>query len=404
MIVDGAHVPNELPILTRPVLESLDSSKFDGLKEQRETARRLIDCVQAMHKAYVSLGYRQFDSSDSFYQAFREIYDDPAHPLSGLSDAEKDKLIISADDARWALPRTDHTTLSPQHWEDRAYMTRLFNEHAQPIGMRSLCAYPEEMREILDLYRDNPDKRLAIVVNFPNGVERPKEAKANIKNAVTSLREAGIENPIDVDSVRPYHAHMRGEHKLVDDVLAAEAEAVRQTGVTWKPILKLSVDAYADKNTTYGKDFFTSAYDSTWQMLAHGADAAKNGTGQAAARPFNHFVPADIAYPHLVIPMMLATRDFNAEYGTNRTNKISGGSRNVGDAAGYRYLAQEFGFADTLMLGAGYRFRPELLRFIHELEGDDCGFDETVFDPYSVDPDSIPPTAYGLQLPAAKAG
>jgi deoxyribose-phosphate aldolase len=398
MIVNGAHCPNECPVIPQSVIDSLDSLQFSSLQEQRDEARILTDRVQEMHKAFVdstrlrSVRHGLLGNAESY----RAIYDDPCHRLNGMSINEKNRLIVTSEDARWALAHTDHTTLDPAGSEDRAFMLRLFNEHARAPHMKAVCAYPEKMHEILDLYRANPDKRIAIVVNFPHGANSPEEAANTIEREVRTLREAGLTNPIDVDTVVPYHAWMNGDDQHVSKVLQAEGEKARELGVTWKPIMKMSVHAYGAKNTNYGNDYFQSVYDLATLALEHGADAVKTCTGQAAREPFNHFVSADIAYTYNMMPMLMALRDFNAEHGTDRWPKISGGNRNAGDAAGIRYLCEELGLADKATIGAGYRFRPELVRFIREMEGPESPMSDEDLQPNRVNTGEIPQEARGL--------
>lgn len=398
MIVNSAHVPNENPVIPQPVIDSLFSSNFATLQEQRDTALTLAKRVQSMHKAFVD-SQRTHDVANGTLNnpdSFRAIYDDPNHPLAGLSDREKDRLIVTADDARWALTHTDHTTLDPAGREDRDYMLRMFNEHARHPHMKAVCAYPDKIHEITDCYRDNPDKRIAIVVNFPHGANTPEDAVQNIEREVRKLREAGLTNPIDVDTVAPYHGWMAGNHEHVSNVLQAEGEKARELGVTWKPILKISVHAYGAKNSHYGNDYFRSVYDLATLALENGADAVKTCTGQAAKEPFNHFVQADIAYSYNMMPMLLALRDFNAQNGTDRWPKISGGNRNAGDAAAIRYLCEQFGLEDKATIGAGYRFRPEMVRFTREMEGSGTDLSTAALEPHSMYTCDLPQEVRGL--------
>lgn len=401
MNVNGAHVVNENPVIPQPVIDSLDYSRFDTLTEQRDTAWKLAERVQHMHLAFVDSERRRQVAEDICDNngSFRAIYDDPDHPLASLSDSQKDSLIVTPADARWGLARTDHTTLDSAGREDRDFMVRMFNEHARTPHMKAVCAYPEKMHDILDLYRDNPDKRIAIVVNFPHGAKAPVEAAKNIEREVTRLRETGLTNPIDVDTVVPYLAWMAGNSDHVSKVLAAEGEKARELGVTWKPIMKISVHAYGAKNTSYGNDYFRSVYDLATLALRHGADAVKTCTGQAAKEPFNHFVSADIAYNYNMMPMLLALRDFNAAHGTDRWPKISGGNRNAGDAAGVRHLCEQVGLADKATIGAGHLFRRELVRYIHEMEGMSDDLAEEDFQPHDLDRHNIPQAALGLPDP-----
>lgn len=409
----ASPISDNKPVVPRPVLESLSSTKYpDDLAEMRDLARELVHRIHVMGNTYDEIYRAGPQSYDDYVAAFKTTYSQPGHPLAKLSAAEKLDLMVMPDKIAQMVRQIDHTTLNTKGDEDRAFMTRMFNESVSPIPLKAICARPEKMSLILDLFAARPERRIAIVTGFPHSAYNPDNARREIDGVREMIERKNLKNPVDIDTVAHYVAWMNGDHDLVRAIFAAEAQACKDNGFTWKTILESSVHAYASKNTIYGEDAFRSLYEIGEMAMEEGLKAGlerhylKTCTGQPMVQPYNNFVPADVAYPELTAPMFMAAAQFNAVHGTKVMCKVSGGNLNEKDVVANLYLYQQSNerlgapdLTDDLVMGAGPHFRDNLLRFLYHMEkigGPKCGFGPEVFTPYGVDVDALPSHAMGV--------
>lgn len=362
-----SHVPHTYPVVPKSVLTSLFID--DELKAQRRQAYKML-----------------MES----YDIYNEYFAHGAHPL------------VTADLVRWAISRTDHTTLLTNRAEDREWMTRIAEEATSPIEMKAVCAYFDKLGPVVDYFKAHPHMRIAFVSNFPHGTQSAAESARTIEKNIETLRKLGVTNPIDVDTVVNYQAWMDGKLDQVEEVLKAEGEACRKMGATWKTILKVSVHAYSNKNEAYGEDFFKSVYDLTKLSMKHGGNP-KTSTGQAAAPPFNDFVSKDIGHIAAALPMIIAIRDYNAEHGTAYWPKFSGGNESEADVAilcnAVKTLLPDV--LDKMVIGANYRLRKNLLSCLANM-GEDVDVKYLMPNGFSLE--DIPAHRRGLPDPQPLSG
>lgn len=328
-----SHVPHSFPVLPLSIISSYLID--DGMGKQR------------------SLGYETLMEG---YGIYNEYFETGKHPL------------ITPALIRWAISRTDQTTLQTSRSESREWMERLALEAMMPIEMKALCAYFDKLGPVVEIFKKHPQMRIAFVTNFPHGTQSPEESGATIRQNIKILRDLGLTNPIDVDTVANYGAWMDGDIDLVERTFKAEGEACREMGATWKPIMKVSVHAYASKNKRYGDDFFKSVYDMATLAMKHGGNP-KTSTGQAAAPPYNLFVPKDNGHIAAAIPMILAIRDYNAAHGTKFWPKFSGGNESEADVAVLVHAMKKLcpDMLDHMVIGANYRLRQNLLKALEKM-------------------------------------
>lgn len=368
-----SHVNRYEPVMPRPVLESLRmNGKGDSLALQRE---EVLDILHECYAIYASYAQNQH-------------HDD-----------------IHIDLVPWALARTDHTTLKQNRSENRDWMKRLSEEAVSPFPVRSICTYPDKIMPVVRALKPHPNIAIACVTGFPHSAFSAKQAYQEIKDYAE--KTDGITNARDVDTVCHYLAWMNGEHDLFEDILRAESEAAAEFGMTWKPILKISTDAYAAKNIEYGSDCFRSIYDKTRLICSYGGNP-KTSTGQAAHAPYNDFTKKDVGHIALALMMMVATRDYNAEESPKAKlwNKFSGGHESEADIAVFRHAAKRIypDMQDSIVFGANYELRKRLLMFRAEQMGDDLDFDRKYLGEYGFNRAALPASLTGLPRPHHKQG
>lgn len=362
-MVRAAHVPHHFPTLPKSIPFSFQIK--DELKEQREEAWEIL---KDTYKIYDSYFTKQKHS------------------------------LITPEMAKKVIGQTDQTTLREERNESPDWMVRMAWEATKPFPMRSVCTWPdiEKILPLIENLRDHPAVGITVVLNYPHGDMNPKSIIKEIEKWRNFYNSYSVKNPLDIDTVIPYHQWIDGNEAHVKAVLDAEGKAGRDNGFTWKSIQMVSAQARFN-------DFFGQVYRSTMMALESGADFAKTSTGLAAAPPHNDFVTKDTGPLIKAIPMLMALRDFNAEYGTRRVPKFSGGNENEADAAVLREgVARTLGsdFLDEIAFGTSPKFRLRLLQFIHEELGDKCGFDpKEVFKPYGIDMNSIPEINRGIPDP-----
>ena len=370
-------VPEHSPIIPVSVLKSLTID--DSLREQRQLAREIL-----------------FECAD----LKRQYYQTGEHPL------------VDVDTAKWALSKTDHTTLRTTRNEDRAWMTRMAEEAVRPYPMRSVCTWPDigdgpysdKIGPLIEHLQEHPEVGISIVLNYPHGTQSPDQVRREIDKWGEILKD--VKNPKDIDTVVNYGAWMKGDVDRVLETLKAEGEGARANDFVWKAILMVSVHAYASKNKEFGDDFFGSVYRLGEHALEAGADCLKTSTGVAAKPPFSDFVPKDTGPIPRALPLLMQLRDFNAEHGERKWPKFSGGNENEADAALLRHACERTigpEMLDEVAFGTSYRFRKQLLEYIARAQGEDPDFDPKLLLPYGVDVGSLPQHRLGLPDPEAIA-
>lgn len=358
-------VPQHVPITTPAMLASL--RRGEGLEEQRAMAHSILMACQDM---------RQNFQKDGQHES------------------------LTPEIVPWALERTDHTTLFQNDSETRSWMLRLAEETTGPYPQKALCARIKKLGPVIEFYQNHPDIGIAAVTGFPRGSRAPGSARREIEQFANLVRD--LPNPKYLDSVAHYHAWMQGEHALVEDIFAAESEACKEFGLTWKPIMKVSVHAYQKGNAIYGPDCFRSIYDITRLACRYGGNP-KTSTGQAAMPPYNEFVPKDVGHIALALPMMIATRDHNVEHGTLLWNKFSGGQESALDVAMFKIAAERVyadvpDMVDAMVFGANYQLRKNLLRFEAQANRDNPNYDPTPAHAYGVERNALPAHLTGLGI------
>lgn len=328
-------LPHHYPVMPAPVLNSLLYGPEHGLQEQRARAREIVFAVDDLYK---------------------DFFENGMHPD------------VTAEMAAWGYNHIDYTTLRPTRNEDAQFLRRMIEDANGKLPARAICFWNDiqKIQAVIDLLKEFPALRFAVVTNFPHGNATPAEAARQIY-AVRKLI-GDIPNQVDIDSVIHYQAWLNGDEDLVRRILEAEAKACAECGFLWKSIQKISVHGRLH-------DPFKSIYRSSMMAMECGADCIKTSTGLAAKPPHNDFVPVDTAYPGNMVPMFLAIRDFNEKNGAMRWPKISGGQRSVVDIAAVRLLAKmSIGpdLVDSLVVGSGIRIRPSLFEYIANEMGQDA--------------------------------
>lgn len=212
--------------------------------------------------------------------------------------------------------------------------------------------------------RDNPNINIGFVVNFPEGHSSPKDSANSVKACIKQIRSAGgISNQIDVDVCLHVTDWVKSFKEDISKQKAKELRAVAQEKLLavyhacHKEGVSLTVTQQASAHPV-NPNWFESLYDSSFMALnlngnGNGANWNKNGTGFAIERPLNNFSRLDNGFPELLIPIMLATRDFNLSYANNpdfvpRGIKYSGEIASEVDAAVYEFIHQQ-------ILGSGVK-------------------------------------------------
>ena len=219
-----------------------------------------------------------------------------------------DEPTLSAQDAaavaRRAIPLLDLTDLGDAC---RASAIDELCRIARDAGVAALCVWPQFVAQALRGLHGAP-VRVATVINFPAGGE-------DIERAVEDTCEALSDGAHEIDLVLPYRAFLRGEHDLARDMIIAVREACDR-GRLLKVILE-----------TGALETPEAIVQASRLALEAGADFIKTSTGKSAVS----------ATPAAAQAMLVAIRD----HGTERVAglKVSGGLRNVADAARYLALA-----------------------------------------------------------------
>lgn len=225
----------------------------------------------------------------------------------------------AVDVARRAVALIDLTDLDDRSTSDAV---RALCDRAREHGTAAVCVWPDFVTTARAALADSP-VRVATVVNFPAGTERPF--------AVGVLTERALADGADeVDVVLPYQAWLGDDRRRAADVLAAVRAACDERRALVKVILE----------TGELPDIDTVARAARF-AVDHGADFVKTSTGKTARS----------ATPEAVGAMLAVVAAADRPVGI----KPSGGIRTVDDAATYLALADAV-MGDGWATPATFRF------------------------------------------------
>ncbi len=179
-------------------------------------------------------------------------------------------------------------------------------ERAARYGTAAVCVWPDFVAQSVAALTGSP-VRVATVVNFPSGDERP--------HAVRVLTERALDDGAhEIDVVLPYRAWLAGNEQRAADVIdgvrtaaaAARMKVILETGA-------LPDDAAIERAARFA--------------IAHGADFVKTSTGKIEIS----------ATPEAAKTMLRVIAETDRPVGI----KPSGGIRTIADAALYLALADD---------------------------------------------------------------
>lgn len=204
-----------------------------------------------------------------------------------------------------------------------------FCEKAQvPLGhVAAVCVYPKFVRLASAQFAGSPVK-VATVVNFPEG-------SSSLEQVLLEIGAALSEGANEIDVVFPYSRYLAGEQQYASSFVEA-CKAACGDDVKLKVILETG----ALVDTAIIAD---AAYDA----VVAGADFIKTSTGKIA----------EGATLEAAATMLLVIHHVNLQLKRNAGIKISGGVREIQQAAQYMQLAdkimgREWVTADTFRIGA----------------------------------------------------
>lgn len=224
--------------------------------------------------------------------------------------------------ARRALPLLDLTDLG-EACSEAAIDTLCRAARASAVA--AVCVWPRYVGRSARLLAGTP-VRIATVINFPDG-------GTDIERAVEDTTEAIADGAHEIDLVLPYRAFLAGDIATARAMVAAVREACEG-----ERLLKVILET----GTLASPDAITGA---SRLAIEAGADFIKTSTGKSPVS----------ATPEAAEAMLLAIRDHAGERGVGL--KVSGGLRDVADAARYLDLADRIMGPDwvsprTFRLGA----------------------------------------------------
>jgi deoxyribose-phosphate aldolase len=170
--------------------------------------------------------------------------------------------------------------------------------------------------------------KLATVVNFPTGEEKPAAVRAAIENALQDGAD-------EVDLVIPYRHLIAGEKHPVTAVLRMARSAIPA-----QALLKVILETGAYPSSAFVTEAARLA-------IGEGADFLKTSTGKSAISA------TPVAARLLLEAVKTAARPIGV--------KISGGMRSVGDAMTYLALADEI-TGPRFVTPSTFRFGASALR------------------------------------------
>lgn len=361
-----AH-PNSIP---QPVMKSLQSWNFKGLREQRDKARSLCLKVQAMH--------------DIFDNAMRDAPEDFNQLQSAIrrhlgAFATKDEIIDltpNAENIAQIMTHAMHATHDAQSSEDKEFMTRICNEAVSPITLGGIEAHPEKLALVADFLKKNQKLTVSFSCGHPHGADNSADIEKQIKTVAKFVQKHKLKNPITINTVANYAAWMNGDTDTVRDEIASAARNCAAMGFRLNVAMKSLVHASATRNKTYGEDYFRSVYDMTTLVMETASDegldnlTVQTGTGLPAREPFNNSVPLDTTYAESAAPLFMAVADFNAAHETQIGVKVAGGLKNEKDVTGLNFIHKyscETALPRPLTVQTDIHNRANLLGFIRKM-------------------------------------
>lgn len=174
----------------------------------------------------------------------------------------------------------------------------------------AICVYPQFVRLVADTFANTPVK-VATVVNFPQGSDTLDDVLKELNRVLTDGAQ-------ECDVVFPYLRYLAGEHQFAHTFVTACKAACGE--VTLKMILETGV-----------LNDPAIIADACFTALSSGADFVKTSTGREA-------VGATLeSAATLLLVIKHASQQFKRNFGL----KVSGGIKEIHDAARYIELADE---------------------------------------------------------------
>jgi deoxyribose-phosphate aldolase len=234
----------------------------------------------------------------------------------------------------------DLTSLNAEDTEDRI---RLFAKKAKTSWgeVAAVCVYPSFVR-LLATELAPTSIHIATVVNFPQGTD-------SLASVLTEIQTALKEGAQEIDVVMPYERYLAGDHRYAYSFVEACKAACG------KATLKVILETGALKHLDH------IAKASECAILA-GADFIKTSTGKIA----------EGASLEAAAVMLLMIQRLTSSLHRRVGIKISGGVKDVQQAAQYRALAQhimgaEWVNAETFRIGAS-KLADEIITCFSEIE------------------------------------
>lgn len=237
--------------------------------------------------------------------------------------------------AQRVLSVMDLTSLNDADTE--ADIAALCEKARSPLGhVAAVCVHPAFVRLVAAEFAGTPIKA-ATVANFPAG-------SASLESVLLEIGAALQQGAEEVDVVFPYDRYLAGEQQYARHFVEA-CKAACGDNVILKVILETG--ALVDP---------AIIADASYDALVSGADFIKTSTGKTTTG----------ATPEAVTTMLLVIRHVLPQLKRNAGIKISGGVKDIAQAATYLQLAdkvmgRDWVTASTFRIGAS-KLLDEILR------------------------------------------
>lgn len=187
-----------------------------------------------------------------------------------------------------------------------------FKKATSPLGhVAAICVYPQFVRLAATQFSGTPIK-VATVANFPEGNSSSEKILAEINQALTNGAQ-------EIDIVFPYERYLAGEHQSARTLVSA-CKVACGLGVTLKVILETG--ALIEP---------VMIADACYDVIIAGADFVKTSTGKISQG----------ATLEATTVMLLVVKHLRTQLKREIGVKISGGIREVQQAAQYIQLAEQ---------------------------------------------------------------
>lgn len=240
------------------------------------------------------------------------------------------------------LPRIlsliDLTSLNTSDTETS--MVGLFAKARTPLGhVAAVCVYPSFVRQAVAEFSGSPI-HVATVVNFPEG-------NASLDTVLIDITRVLQDGAQEIDVVFPYHQYLAGERQYAQQFVAACKAACGD-----QALLKVILETGA----MTGPAIIAEA---SLDVLTAGADFIKTSTGKIS----------QCATLEAAATMLLVIRDVTLKLNRRVGIKISGGIREIQQAAQYIELADNIMGRDwvtpaTFRIGAS-KLVDEMIKVSH---------------------------------------